>query len=121
LPSTAKLIRFDEYSALWKSKSTCRISIPRCLGVVLNDSVLPIENPEYGCLGSDVDFSNWETRHGSLNKFPSYSELTASNSRSVDDAAKSGEIKNWAKLNQMKIFIRLKIKRRLHLHIKCIW
>ncbi len=110
--STAKLIRFDEYSTLWKSKSTCRISIPSCLGVVLNDSEFPIENPEYGCWGSDVDFSNCEIRHGSLNKFPSYSELTASNSRSVDDAAKSGEIKNCAKLNQTKIFILLKNKQK---------
>ncbi len=103
MPSTAKLIRFDEYSALWKSKSTCRISTPRCFGVVRNDSVFPIENPEYGCCGSEVDFSNWEIRHVSLNKFPSYSEFTASNSRSVDDAVNSGEIKNWAKLNQIKL------------------
>ena len=44
-------------------------------------------------------------RHGSLHKFPSYSELTASNSRSVDDAAKSGEMKNWANLNVIKTLI----------------
>lgn len=73
--------------------------MPSCLGVVRSDSVLPIEKLEYGCLGSDVDFSNCDIRHVSLNRFPSYSELTASNSRSVDDAANNGEMKNCAKLN----------------------
>ena len=75
------------------------MSMASCLGVVRNDSVFPIEKPEYGCLGSDVDFSNCDIRHVSLNRFPSYSELTASNSRSVDDAANNGEMKNCSKLN----------------------
>lgn len=70
------------------------MSIPSFLGFVLRVSVLPIAKYEYGCPGSDVDFSNCDKRHASLDTFPSYSEFTASNSRSVDDGENNGAIKN---------------------------
>lgn len=74
--------------------------MPNFSGTVLNVSVLPTLKCEYGCSKSDVDFCNWKKRCMSLNKYPSYSEFTASSSRLTDEAENNGEIKNWANLKQ---------------------
>ena len=41
-------------------------------------------------------------RQTSFERFPSYSELTASNSRSVADTVNKGEMKNCAKLKETR-------------------